>query len=202
LLKIFRNLLLFVLSGAISVILCLNVFDKMVTIFADFPAAYIGMRIFITLFLFIVSIMIIDKKISGRQLDLIFILFVALIFLMSVLRKNWISAYQQRSVNFNPLKIINDFKHADNSLFLLLGNVFLFVPVGAYLQHKLKNWRSVQLFVLFISFPLVIELCQFIFKTGIFDINDIFLNVFGLVLGSFLYKIAQRRVLEKARLKN
>ncbi|MBQ9119867.1 MAG: VanZ family protein [Lachnospiraceae bacterium] len=77
----------------------------------------------------------------------------------------------------------------------LLGNVVAFMPFGFFLPI-LKKWAkgfgSVLLATL--SFSLLIELLQLIYKVGTFDVDDLFLNTLGGVLGYLLlWGIRKRR---------
>ncbi len=71
----------------------------------------------------------------------------------------------------------------------ILGNVFLFIPVGLLLslmigsRHKLLITVGISLFVV-----LNIEVTQHYFGLGVFDVDDIILNLFGVVLGFIGYK--------------
>ena len=39
-------------------------------------------------------------------------------------------------------------------------------------------------------FSLIIESCQYIFKVGVFDVDDLLLNTIGRLIGYIIYKIA------------
>ena len=39
-------------------------------------------------------------------------------------------------------------------------------------------------------FSLIIESCQYIFKVGVFDVDDLLLNTIGGLIGYIIYKIA------------
>ena len=62
----------------------------------------------------------------------------------------------------------------------LLGNVLIFVPMGHFLAERHPLWRS-----LLIGFCLLIliELTQWLTLTGSLDIDDILLNLTGIVVG-------------------
>lgn len=81
------------------------------------------------------------------------------------------------------------------------GNVFCFVPFGFFLpvvSRRGRRWYNTLLMGFFLSF--CIETVQLIFKVGSFDVDDLFLNTVGAILGFFLYKKVQRiRVRRKLR---
>lgn len=70
----------------------------------------------------------------------------------------------------------------------LLGNIFVFSPLGFFLPSlfnqctRLKNTLLVSLVI-----SLLIEIVQLIFSIGACDIDDIILNVFGSLLGFGVY---------------
>lgn len=61
----------------------------------------------------------------------------------------------------------------------------MFIPLGIvallFIKNKLFNYLQVFLYT-----SLFIELIQFIFKRGIFDIDDIILNTIGGFIGVYL----------------
>jgi glycopeptide antibiotics resistance protein len=69
----------------------------------------------------------------------------------------------------------------------IVGNIILFVPLGFFLQFFCRSitWKFVLLATFIIS--VVIEITQGIFRVGIFDIDDILLNVFGAIIGYGIY---------------
>ena len=70
----------------------------------------------------------------------------------------------------------------------VLGNLFMFIPLGFFSAYILKihKVRSSLLFVSIVS--ITIELTQLSIGR-VFDIDDILLNVFGGLIGFFLYQI-------------
>ena len=70
----------------------------------------------------------------------------------------------------------------------LIGNVILFVPFPSLLffLFKIKGRKNIFLLTFFSS--VVIELIQYIFKRGVADIDDIFLNTIGAAIGLIFIK--------------
>ncbi|MBD7965346.1 VanZ family protein [Fictibacillus norfolkensis] len=71
----------------------------------------------------------------------------------------------------------------------IIGNVLLFVPFGLLLPliyRVFNSWRFIFIFGFGTSF--IIEVLQYEYFKRIFDIDDIFLNGMGAMLGLFLYK--------------
>jgi glycopeptide antibiotics resistance protein len=69
----------------------------------------------------------------------------------------------------------------------LLGNLFLMTPMGFFLPIYIKKLKNFVPFVItMIVGILIIELAQLITNVGIFDIDDLILNLLGAVLFFFL----------------
>lgn len=80
----------------------------------------------------------------------------------------------------------------DWNLFILnvLGNIVVFMPIGAFLPKLLKRCKKMLLTTLFtFEFSLCVELIQLVTKTGSFDVDDLFLNTLGGILGYIIYMI-------------
>ena len=72
----------------------------------------------------------------------------------------------------------------------LLGNILLFIPAG-YLLPKL--WEKLRNFFVFVFFSLlmlfIVELTQLFTLLGSFDLDDIILNISGMIIGYLLWVI-------------
>lgn len=81
----------------------------------------------------------------------------------------------------------------DNFKYFFLNvilNVVAFAPFGFILPIiSSKNRKFINIFLLSLELTLTIEILQLIFKVGIFDVDDIFLNTVGGALGYFAFRI-------------
>lgn len=101
-------------------------------------------------------------------------------------------------INITPLiNTIIPYLRGEPSIYIalknLLGNIFVFSPLGFFLPilfKKCSEIRSVFLFSFGIS--LFIELLQFVFHLGTCDVDDIILNVFGTIIGFGVYCLFKR----------
>lgn len=110
-----------------------------------------------------------------------------------------LSEYAKYAVNLIPFETINGFWRAlrenrintDIALFNIFGNIALFVPFGFLipcLEKKLRAlWKCAAVSFVVI---LAVETLQLIFKVGSFDVDDIILNLIGVIIGYAVYKIA------------
>ena len=76
----------------------------------------------------------------------------------------------------------------------LAGNVLAFVPFGVILPKlNQKNARFFRIFLISFFFSTLIEFLQLVYHVGIFDVDDIFLNTCGSLLGYFMYLLFRKR---------
>lgn len=109
-------------------------------------------------------------------------------------------------ISLKPMRIFTLLENCPNSesklnffLINILGNVLLFVPMGFFppLLWK-KTTFPIAILIGFLS-SLFIELCQ-IFEPRVSDIDDIWMNTLGAVLGALLYLLF-KKLLPKLTLK-
>lgn len=84
----------------------------------------------------------------------------------------------------------------------IFGNILAFAPFGFVLPIISKNNRKLlNITLLSLEFSLTIELIQLIFKVGIFDVDDLFMNTLGGTLGGICFIICHKIVKSMKRLK-
>ncbi len=76
---------------------------------------------------------------------------------------------------------------------IVLGNVVMFVPFGflGWVFPQLKNLKS--LIITFVSTIVIIEALQYFSRLGVFDVDDVILNTFGVFLGFLIRNFLERR---------
>ncbi|NLP27549.1 MAG: VanZ family protein [Clostridia bacterium] len=77
---------------------------------------------------------------------------------------------------------MQSFKDDSQSIIITAMNISFFIPIGFLFRNK-KGSFSILIILLVLLF---VETTQYIFKLGIFDIDDIIFNFIGFVIG---YKI-------------
>ena len=86
---------------------------------------------------------------------------------------------------FTDTKISNE-----DFLINILGNIFVFSPFG-WLGLCIKKFNKfIPTTLYFLLIITTVEALQYITGRGVADIDDIFLNTFGMLIGFFLYKYA------------
>lgn len=69
----------------------------------------------------------------------------------------------------------------------LVMNVLIFVPLGIYAGILFKGWIIGKKLFLFFIISFLIEVLQYIFGIGAFDITDLINNTFGGIIGLMIY---------------
>lgn len=115
----------------------------------------------------------------------------------------------ERSLNLVPFKTIGAFLFSEGNAYLpadvlairrvinLLGNVLLFVPLGFLLPLSYKKAGKFGImFLIGSAYVLLIEITQY-FIYRISDIDDYILNMLGIMLGFWVYKIFKKLFINK-----
>lgn len=103
------------------------------------------------------------------------------------------------SYNLIPFKTIYEII-LNNSLYSIIinifGNLIVFMPIE-YFLIKLFNINKFKInFIISFIIILMCEIIQYVFKLGIFDVDDIILCVSGMMLFYFVYnKIIKRKII-------
>lgn len=79
-------------------------------------------------------------------------------------------------------------------LYNVIGNVLCFVPLGIFLSSYLKDKNLFVIFVYVMMVSASIEVLQYLFYTGISDIDDIIFNTLGGLLGYCIYQMINREM--------
>lgn len=128
---------------------------------------------------------------------ILFFIYIGILLRITVFRRgfNFQNLCQNGSVNltifqsYAPLLRNRDFKRI---IYLFVGNIIWFVPFGFYLRHFGRvQWKAWQIWLFGLSFSFIIELLQYVFGTGISELDDLILNSLGTWIGAILGKRRQ-----------
>jgi len=152
-----------------------------------------------------------NKKEKSKREQILYVLF--FLYLLFVIRviifkyplstmQNIVSNWQKNVIleglhtaNFVPFKTIKMYmQYYDlpglRSFSNLFGNVLIFIPVGIMLPMVHKPSKNVLLMLLNALFFIVgIEVFQLFSNFGAFDVDDIILNFFGVLIGGCIYNV-------------
>lgn len=181
-------ILTFLFSLIISFVLCYFYFDRIINKFSGILGSNISfliMRFFIAVIIFLVIDSIIKRKFSRSELNILLISYFILILIMSLFKYD---SKIYSNINLNPLNIINDFEYTSTTI-VVFGNLLMYIPIGIGIKLNFKKVKNYKLYILFLLYILIVESIQFIFKLGIFDINDIILNFIGFYIGIYIKQL-------------
>ena len=78
-----------------------------------------------------------------------------------------------------------------------LGNVLWFIPFGLLFPEVIQKNKMGVTVIVGACLSICIEGLQFILETGVSDIDDVFFNVCGAIIGFIIYKIIYRFLIRK-----
>lgn len=106
--------------------------------------------------------------------------------------------YRYNLVLFQEIKRFIRYRHQlgwESFLVNIVGNVMAFAPFGFVLPIISPNCRKFfNILLLSVEFTITIELLQLLLKVGIFDVDDIFMNTLGGVIGYCCFAICHKIV--------
>lgn len=74
---------------------------------------------------------------------------------------------------------------------MIVGNFLMFIPMGILLSLCLENVNKKNIFKYAVLIPLAIEVLQLVVGRS-FDIDDLVMNFFGIVIGYYLVKLIKK----------
>ncbi|WP_025682647.1 VanZ family protein [Paenibacillus maysiensis] len=105
------------------------------------------------------------------------------------------------SYNIVPLDTIGRYMRAAQSLPFrvwgvnLFGNIGVFVPFGILLPIIWVALRRLGSLLLTVAAALIIlEVCQMLLGAGTMDVDDVILNVLGVLFGRVVYKLLRKKL--------
>lgn len=127
-------------------------------------------------------------------LPILFLCYLAVLLRITVFRSGF-GAYAIGSHGQINLRLFADYLPLiqthdwDRLVYLFVGNIIWFVPLGMYVQHKKTKrgilWAAVSGLLL----SLFIETMQYLAGTGISELDDLILNTIGAALGALSPRI-------------
>ena len=133
-------------------------------------------------------------RILGKILFVLYIIFVFYFLLISEIygRTGEMKDYHYNLVLFQEIKRfwnyrkqLGIFATATN----LLGNVLIFLPFGFFMAMASKYRSFLSTLVYSFALSLTVEISQLFMKVGCFDVDDLFLNTLGGMLGLIAFAV-------------
>jgi len=139
-----------------------------------------------------------DFKRFFRLSSIIFGLFYVTILLYALFFKAINIRAATNGVNLVPFSTIMSYitgianGNSGVALMNLLANIFLFIPLGFYVEVLLRERKMKFKMLLIILIPIIVELIQYIFSLGIADVDDVILNSIGGLLGILVFMVVEK----------
>ncbi|MFN1216620.1 VanZ family protein [Chryseobacterium kwangjuense] len=94
---------------------------------------------------------------------------------------------------FSTLEFIHNSIDPRSILIIVLGNIIMFIPFGflGWIFQPLEDLKT--LLYSFVSTIIIVEALQYFTRMGIFEVDDIILNTFGVYLGWLLRLLIEKR---------
>ncbi|WP_306666571.1 VanZ family protein [Chryseobacterium sp. OSA05B] len=94
---------------------------------------------------------------------------------------------------FSTLEFIHNTIGWKDIVIIVLGNVVMFIPFGflGWIFPQFKELKT--LLYSFISAIVIVEALQYFTRMGIFEVDDILLNTFGVYLGWLLCRLTEKK---------
>lgn len=94
---------------------------------------------------------------------------------------------------FSTLMFIENTFRLETIITIVLGNIVMFIPFGflGWVFPKLQNIKI--LLFNFVSAITITESLQYFTRMGIFEVDDIILNTFGVMLGFLMKMFLEKR---------
>lgn len=132
-------------------------------------------------------------KSRDKLLWAVFVLYILILLRITVFRSDFGTHPLFRDGQILWIPFVSLIRILKNSLsyfiYLFVGNLIWFVPFGFLFPVLVKRGKLVILYGLLLS--LLIEICQFIFGTGVTEVEDLILNTAGTAIGYVVYILFQ-----------
>ncbi|MDG4653098.1 VanZ family protein [Chryseobacterium arthrosphaerae] len=94
---------------------------------------------------------------------------------------------------FSTIEFIQNSLDWKYILMIVFGNIIMFIPFGfsGWVFPELKDLKT--LIFAFISTIVIVEALQYFTRMGIFEVDDIILNTFGVYLGWLMCRYIEKR---------
>ena len=95
-----------------------------------------------------------------------------------------------RTITIYVIAIFDGSMNMDIPIKNLLGNTFIFLPMGVYIPYFIRKINKVTVFsISMVILLFIIEAIQLVTRRGSFDVDDLILNMFGALIGFSIWKM-------------
>lgn len=134
-------------------------------------------------------------NIVGLAVLLAYVIFISWRLFFYAYSSNYRGQMMNVSYNLIPFKtILNYIQNIDHIGFDVLfynlaGNVAAFMPLGFLLPLAFRRFNAAKTYTVALALILLAEVLQLVSRRGVFDVDDLMLNMLGSIIGYGIYKI-------------
>lgn len=94
---------------------------------------------------------------------------------------------------FSTVQFIRNTIELKVIIMIVIGNILMFIPFGflGWIFPQLKDLKK--LLYAFVSAIIIVEALQYFTRMGIFEVDDIILNTFGVYLGWLMRRLIDKK---------
>ena len=132
-----------------------------------------------TIYILLKIVFKLDNKIDSYTILGLYLL----VLILGLLRPDQEHYYATGLIELDPFGFISDIKTNESSIFVMLNNLIIFIPMYFLLSYANVFNSFLRRFIVFEAFAFLIEYLQFQLGVGLFDLSDIFLYNVGFFVG-------------------
>lgn len=127
----------------------------------------------------------------------LFAVYLILLFRITVFRSGWSLAHLLENGKLNTMPFLDLIAVLKTSgfrrfIYLFVGNMIWFVPLGGYLGVKRPKIPMSRICLTGFFLSLFIESCQYLLGTGVSELDDLILNTAGTWIGAWIGRVLKR----------
>lgn len=125
-----------------------------------------------------------------KSINILFIVYIAIVLRITVFRPSFSfdNLMGNGQINLSLFKEYIPIVQAGGwftFIYLFIGNIVWFVPFGMYLEYGKRVNKFWKILLFGFAFSFLVETLQYVFGTGISEIDDLILNTVGVSLGAY-----------------
>lgn len=134
-------------------------------------------------------------NIAGLAVLLTYVIFITYRLFFYAYSNNYRGQMTNVSYNLVLFKTVSNYiQHMnrlgfDILLYNLAGNIAAFMPLGFLLPLAFRGFNALKTYMVSFALILLAEVLQFVSRRGVFDVDDLLLNMLGSIIGYGIYKL-------------
>lgn len=182
---VFSRIIAAFISLIISFLSCYYVLDDMFIPSVVTDIGRLGFRFFVGYMLFLTLEWIQNRSMTKRKTRILYFLYTIMIISLLLSREKMQDSVVLYNFHFGLFK--------DASPVIPFINVIMYAPIG-FISFDIAKAKRVFGVFASVSMVIVVELVQGLLRVGKFDVNDIILNISGVIIGCLAYHMLSKHI--------